>query len=212
MSHYPPGGDARIRGRDLRREAETLLAAAERAEASQRPPLLDRAAGLFQEIGAHDRALDALGRSIDALLDCERLDAAIALCRRVIRDYPRVVRARCTLTCLLADRGDLGEAVGQLNEYLRRAQLAGVDDIAIDRLRLLANYPFCPEFRDQVRAAVERLGGDGELPRPLTSVSLPGLLRARYPALRGLVSGSVPLATAEADEDLPWLDSSIAPR
>lgn len=83
-------------------------------------------------------ALVYFGRAIDNYLESGYFDATAALCRRVIRLYPEVVRARCTLAFLSIGRRNLGDAVQEITEYTMAAKRSHTELYAIPRLRLMA--------------------------------------------------------------------------
>jgi hypothetical protein len=196
----------------LIREAERLVTRAADSEVSQRAALLQPAADLFRKAGADARALRVMGELIDGLLECDRTDAAVAQCRRVIRLYPEVVRARCTLAFLLAYRGDVAEAGHEMERYVTAARHAGVADIAIQRLKLLAAHPVAERIREATTRALEALGGAQAEESPLElapGVTLPTLLRADPEALATFIAEPVLLAGVRPVAELPWLDTSL---
>lgn len=128
-------------------------------------PLLS--ARLWNRLGtlAHaerdEEALKYLGNAIDAYLECGYFDAAAALCRRVIRLHPEVVRARCTLAFLSIGRRNLGDAVQEITEYTMAAKRTGTQLYAIPRLRLMAQATYDPSVLRCITSALGELG-DGE--------------------------------------------------
>lgn len=190
------------------REAQSFLSRAAEAETSQRPAMLDRAADLFREAGAHARALRALGEAVDCLLEVSRLEPAIAHCRRVIRLYPNVVRARCTLTYLLAEQGDVVNASAEMDQYVAAAQKAGVVDIAIRRLRLLAAHPVSSRLRPALSRAFATFGATEDRLPLMEGVPLSALLRAEPQSLADFIARPTLLQKSEA-QDLPWLDTTL---
>lgn len=83
-------------------------------------------------------ALVYFGRAIDGYLESGYFDAAAALCRRVIRLHPEVVRARCTLAFLSIGHRNLGDAIQEITEYTMAAKRSRTELYAIPRLRLMA--------------------------------------------------------------------------
>lgn len=125
-------------------------------------PLL--AARLWNRLGTlanaerDEDALKFLGRAIDAYLECGYFDAAAALCRRVIRLHPEVVRARCTLAFLSIGRRNLGDAVQEITEYTMAAKRTETQPYAIPRLRLMAQATYDPSVLRCITTALGELG------------------------------------------------------
>lgn len=94
--------------------------------------------GTLAHAGNDVEALACFGRAIDSYLESGYFDAAAALCRRVIRLHPEVVRARCTLAFLSIGRRNLGDAVQEITEYTMAAKRSHTELYAIPRLRLMA--------------------------------------------------------------------------
>jgi len=112
-------------------------------EALAAPP--ERRARLHNQIGdlcvregEYARALRRYGRAIDAYVEAGHLDAAPALCQKVIRLAPEVVRTRATLAALLLANGLDAEAEEQIEAYVRAARAAEQEALAARRLRLMA--------------------------------------------------------------------------
>lgn len=205
--HETPDIDA-----PLLRQANTLVGQARDSEVSQRAPLLNHAGALFREAGAHPRAMQAFGMAIDSLTECDRLDAAIAQCRRILRLSPSVVRARCTLTFLLAERGDVEEAAAEMERYVEAARRAGVTEIAVRRLRLLSAHPTASRIASAVDRAFVALGAERRTPELADGLPLAVLLRAEPESLRSLLASPLRLMEDCAAPDLPWLDTALERR
>jgi hypothetical protein len=58
-----------------------------------------------------------------------------------------VVRARCTIAWLSLRKGHLEVARTQIDEYVRSAKEAGTSELAVQQLRLMAQYTSNPELR-----------------------------------------------------------------
>jgi len=209
----PPDGAqmARESSDALLDEARSLVAQAGELEVSQRPPLLDRAADLYMRAEDQARAIRVLGDSVDALLECGRSDAAIGHCRRLLRLFPDVVRARCTLTFLLAERGDVAEAMTQLEGYVQAARARRVTEVAARRLWLLSSHPSAVPLRHAIQQALTVLVGTerAALPPASPAHSLRYLLTAGEEDLERLANDSSPPREEVAPPDLPWLDTSL---
>jgi hypothetical protein len=96
------------------------------------------------------RVIDGLGyfgRAIDTHVQADRFDAAAAVCRKVIRSEPSVVRARCTLTWLALGSGHEADACQHASLYIRAAEHAGRDTLALLQLHRMATIAVTPELR-----------------------------------------------------------------
>lgn len=189
----------------MRRQAEEILERARTLEASQRLPLQDRAAELYRMAGSRSGALRAFGDAIDSLIECERWDAAIAHCRRVLRLYPEVVRARGTLAVLLAVRGDQGDAAVELSGYVAASRRAGTSELAVRRLRLVRPHLSAEPFAGAIDGALAALEATG--PAPLSGgADLAAVLCADPQALARV---ELETGVETEDPDLPWLDTRL---
>ena len=84
------------------------------------------------------RALGYYGRAIDDFLLTGLYEEGAQLCHEVIRAFPSVVRARCTLAFLSMRGGYSSAFVRDLSDYLRAARQAGETQLALTRLRMMA--------------------------------------------------------------------------
>lgn len=125
-----------------------------------RATLYNRLGDLSVKAGQKQRALFYYGRSIDAYLEIGHFDPAAALCRKVIRLEPAVVRARCTLALLSLGKGMLRDAEQELKSYVRAAERAGQEGLASERLRLVAEAAQDHEIRLKIREHLLNLGDE----------------------------------------------------
>jgi tetratricopeptide (TPR) repeat protein len=179
--------------------------------------LLNRAADLAVTAGDREQALKYYGKSIDAYMSLRQFDASTAICRKVLRLVPDVVRARCTLAWLCLGKGHLEQARQHIDEYVAAARRAGREGMAAQQLRLMAQYAGDPDFRAYLTRNLRKLGdADGAtvleawsetLPRPeeigwdpvvFAALLTPYELRAAKE--QGLV---LPEASAQDDDELP---------
>lgn len=131
---------------------------------------LNRAGDLCAAEGDATRALRYWGAAIDAYLNAARPEAAAAVCRKVIRQEPNVVRARRTLALLAIGQGHLGEALEQADAYVEAAMKANGKDLAVKQLRLMGEATWSERFRRHIAELLERLGdeeGAAHVRRPL---------------------------------------------
>lgn len=136
--------------------------------------VLNRAGDLALATGDREQALRYYGTSIDAHMALRQFDAATAICRKLLRLVPDVVRARCTLAWLCIGKGLLEMAREHLDDYVAVARKAGREEMAAQQVRLMAQYARDPDFREYL-AHLLRLLGDKEGAETLIawSASLP---------------------------------------
>ena len=156
-----------MRSDSLEADLARLEQEAEEATPDYVALLYSRAGDLCVQEGDRKRALSYYGSAIDAFLDVGYYDSAAALCRRVIELSPRVVRARGTLAFLalgeglqyLPFRGRLEEnARNAIAEYVEAARKAGVEDLAVKRLAIMAESTDNPEIREMIGSYLLELG------------------------------------------------------
>ncbi|MGH7505126.1 MAG: hypothetical protein ACRELX_05730, partial [Longimicrobiales bacterium] len=94
----------------------------------------------------HERGSLYYGLSINAFVASERFDAASAICRKLVRIIPHVVRARCTLTWLAIAKGLSAEAEHFVREYAAAAEQVGVVDLAEKHIRSMVDLTDDPEL------------------------------------------------------------------
>ncbi len=121
---------------------------------------LHRMADLQIAAGAREEGLQFYGQSIDAHMELGEFDAATAICRKVLRLAPKVVRARCTLAWLSLGKGLLEMAREHLEEYVRAAREADRSAMAAQHLRLMAQYVTDPAFRGFLAEKLRELDDD----------------------------------------------------
>lgn len=120
--------------------------------------LLNRAGDLELAAGHRDRALAYYGRSIDAHMELRQFDAATAICRKVLRLLPDVVRARCTLAWVSLGKGLLEVAEEEVKGYVDAALKADQAALAAQQLRLMSQYVQDPGFRRVLADKLTELG------------------------------------------------------
>jgi tetratricopeptide (TPR) repeat protein len=186
-------------------------------DSPERALLLNRAGDLAVTAGDREQALKHYGRSIDAYMSLRQFDASTAICRKVLRLVPDVVRARCTLAWLCLGKGHLDQARQHIDEYVTSARRAGREGMASQQLRLMAQYAGDPDFRLYLTRNLRKLGdADGAtvleawsetLPKPeeigwdpvvFAALLTPYELRAAKK--QGLV---LPEASGREDDELP---------
>lgn len=122
--------------------------------------LMNRAGDLELAAGHRSEALRYYGRSIDAHMELRQFDAATAICRKVLRLLPDVVRARCTLAWVSLGKGLFDVAEDELREYVKAAESAGQTELAAQQLRLMGQYVNEDEFREVLAGFLDDLGDE----------------------------------------------------
>ena len=158
--------------------------AAVRARLEDRLPGSPDAARLSNQLadlelarGNRDAALRHYGQSIDAHMELGQFDAAGAICRKLLRLLPDVVRARCTLAWLSIGKALFEPAAAYVDEYVEVANAAGRAEFARQQLRLMGQCVADPSFRlhlakklreldDEEGAAAIEAKGAGEHSNP----------------------------------------------
>lgn len=104
----------------------------------QRARILNLAGDLCFDAGERERALDYYGRAIDLHITHHEYSAAVAICQKIVRLTPEVVRARCTLAWMAIARGMIQEAQTRINDYKQAAETAGQARLARAHLLMMA--------------------------------------------------------------------------
>jgi hypothetical protein len=109
--------------------------------------LFNRAGDLLLAGNEVAAALELYGRAVDSFVEADRFEAGMALCRKIIRTAPGVVRARCTLTWLVIGIGYTAEAEERVRDYVRSAERSGREAIARQQLRTMSRVASEHELR-----------------------------------------------------------------
>lgn len=148
---------------DLGRIEDELKRVAEGSATGAR--LYNRAGDLHLAKGDRSAALQRYGLAIDTYMNAGEYDSAIAVCRKVLRLMPNVVRARCTLAWLCIGKGFLEIAREQIEAYTAAAKAAGHATLAAQQIRLMCRYVGQRRFREFLADQLEVLGDYGEAER-----------------------------------------------
>jgi predicted Zn-dependent protease len=151
---------SRKRGNEASRELEELEERAQTASLSFRPHYFVRAAQIAVSMDRHEQALGLYGRAIDGYIEAGRSRAAEALCRKVVADYPHVVRARRTLTLLALGRGDFQEAEELMARYAEVAREKGDLEVLRAALRTMAAVGEAGPVLDQAARELRSMGDE----------------------------------------------------
>lgn len=109
------------------------------------------------EKGDPQKALQQFGRAIDEYLETAHYDAAIDLCRRVIRLAPQAVRTRGTLAFLLLGQ-ECPSAAAELADYVNAARAADTTDFAIQMLHMMGTATEDHQIRQLIHGHLLELG------------------------------------------------------
>jgi hypothetical protein len=104
----------------------------------QKARILNLAGDLCFDAGERERALGFYGRAIDMHVAHEQFSAAVAICQKIVRLTPEVVRARCTLAWMAIARGMIEEAQSRIAEYKKAAEAQGQTRVARAHLLMMA--------------------------------------------------------------------------
>lgn len=140
----------------------SMEARAKQAEyPDQRARILNLAGDLCFDAGERERSLGYYGRAIDIHVAHHEYAAAVAICQKIVRLTPEVVRARCTLAWMAIARGLIQEAQTRISDYTHAAENAGQARLARAHLLMMAEVI---ENRDLLLTIAEALIelGDGE--------------------------------------------------
>jgi hypothetical protein len=155
-----------MRNRDLRRQLDTLeFQALHSTAAATVASALNQAGDACERAGEVALALEYYGQAIDANVKADRFTPAMALCRKVMRVAPNVVRARCTLAWLAIGNGFERDAITLLGEYVSAAQRARCGALAVAQLRRMSEVATGAELRLALEAHLRALGDDATADR-----------------------------------------------
>ena len=132
--------------------------AAQATQPDERARILNLAGDLCFDAGHRERALQFYDRSIDTYLSAGLYAAAVAICQKVVRLTPEVIRARCTLAWMAIARGMLDEARERIQEYAEAATRMSDARLAWGHLRMMAEVCESQEVLETVAEALLRLG------------------------------------------------------
>ena len=163
-------------------EIERIDWEVQHASLDRRAQLFNSAADLCLQEGEYLRALRYFGCSIDAYLEAGHHDAAPALCRKVIRLVPDVVRTRSTLASISLAKGMFRDAEEEIAEYVRAAAARQQEELAAKRLRLMGIATEHEQIRMQIGEYLLELGD------PVAADTIFGRVYAERNGLRPLLS------------------------
>jgi predicted Zn-dependent protease len=136
----------------MERRAENSLFPTERAR------ILNLAGDLCFDAGERGRALIYYDHAIDIYLALGMYASVAAVCRKLVRLSPDVVRARCTLAWVAIARGQSREARELIADYASAAVPSQNQRLARGHLRMMAEVADSPEVLRAVAEALSMLG------------------------------------------------------
>jgi len=142
----------------LLRRLSDLEHAADNANVGEGAGYLNQAGDLCLQAQQPARAVEYFGLAIDSHVKADRFAPAMALCKKVMRVQPEVVRARCTLTWLTIGSGFEGDACALVDNYVSAAERAGRESYAVSQLRWMADIAANEKLRVAVGDALLHLG------------------------------------------------------
>src|SRR5690606_27470292 len=179
--YKPAGRRSKIRGSELQEQLDALEKRAAGQERHIQARLYNTAADLCLRAGDHSRAKAYSGRAIDAYLEAGYFGAAAAMCRKLIRFAPDVIRARATLAVLYLGKKlveDSAFEVELVDDYIRAARHEGDETLLTHRLRVMAHATANQELRVLIAQRLRELGA-GEAGRRI--------LHTIYREINGLI-------------------------
>lgn len=139
----------------------------------ERARIFNLAGDLCFDAALRERALSYYGRSIDVFIGSNQFDAAVGVCRKIVRLTPEVVRARCTLAWMALGRGLITEARQRIADYVTAASSAGQAQTAARQLRLMAGVSGNEDLLESLADALKELGDEDGADRASSAVSAP---------------------------------------
>jgi tetratricopeptide (TPR) repeat protein len=136
----------------MERRAENSLFPTERAR------ILNLAGDLCFDAHQRERALIYYDQAIDIYLALGMYASVAAVCRKLVRLSPNVVRARCTLAWVAIARRQSREARDRIAEYASAAVPQADHRLARGHLRMMAEVADAPDVLEAVAEALSMLG------------------------------------------------------
>jgi hypothetical protein len=137
---------------------ELAAQAREQLAPEQRARLMNNAGDLCYEAGQYDRALLYFDAAIDFYIAAARFAASAAICEKLLRLRPRIIRAHCTLAWLAIARGLDDEAAQRIEEYGEAALRLERPAVAHRQLRAMAEVVDSEGILEAIAHALLKLG------------------------------------------------------
>jgi tetratricopeptide (TPR) repeat protein len=161
---------------ELRAVTERLR---EEISPEHRARLMSRAGELCFAAGSRERALLYFDACIDLYLSIGRFAASAAICEKLVRLNPAVVRARCTLAWLAIARELEDEAQHRIEEYGTAALRLERPTVAQRQLRAMAEEVDSEGVLESIAQALLRLGDTVSADRVFAKAHSPSARRRR---------------------------------
>lgn len=164
----------------------------------ERARIFNLAGDLCFDACSRERSLSYYGRAIDVYVAAQEFEAAVNMCRKIVRLTPEVVRARCTLAWMALGRGLMHEARMRIAEYAEAASVAGKEGAAAHHLRLMTEVAENQEVLESLAEALLQVGDDAGANRaygaalgraPLRRIRLPDAPDERWATVLELLGG-----------------------
>jgi tetratricopeptide (TPR) repeat protein len=136
----------------MERRADSSLFPTERAR------ILNLAGDLCFDAGQRDRALIYYDQAIDIYLALGMYASVAAVCQKLVRLSPNVVRARCTLAWMAIARGQQREARERIADYASAALPQQDHSLARGHLRMMLEVVDSTDVLEAVGDALRVLG------------------------------------------------------
>lgn len=127
-------------------------------EPEQRARLMNIAGDMCYAAGQRERGLLYFDAAIDLYLAAGQFAASAAICDKLVRANPQIVRARCTLAWLAIARGLDDEAVRRVEEYGEAALRLERPTVAQRQLRAMAEETDSESVLESIAHALLKLG------------------------------------------------------
>lgn len=151
--------------------AERLqVEALQRDNPGESAALFNRAGDLLLGTGDVLGAIECFGRATDSMIEADHPKGGMALCRKIIRTVPHVVRARCTLTWLVIGAGYGADVWRHASEYVLFAEFSGREGHALDHVRSMTTVAEQPDARLALGECLLQLGDDAAADQVLGDV------------------------------------------
>jgi tetratricopeptide (TPR) repeat protein len=160
----------------MERRADNSLFPTERAR------ILNLAGDLCFDAGQRERALIYYDQAIDIYLALGMYASVAAVCQKLVRLSPSVVRARCTLAWMAIARGQAREARERIADYAAAAVPQTDHRLARGHLRMMAEVADSPDVLEAVGDALLLLGDARGAERARAAATGSGLPSRKLPA------------------------------
>ena len=128
------------------------------AAGAERAGAFNDAGEICAQSGAYAEAMAYFGRALDAYLETRAVTAAAAMCQKILDLSPESVRPRATLALLALGSNSSATAEERIHEYVEAARKAGQEELAINRLHVMAEATDHRKVRAIIASHLSSLG------------------------------------------------------